>query len=453
MREREGNMRLGRAKGWADKALSKIFHHWEHEKATPEGREKARKMERAYKTWIWLQTAYRNPNIIAENVYDSATGIFDAKINSVTVRTNILKDANVLGIDVISQIATEANPTVKQRAVMERVSILDRDIALVQHAAMYGGESEAPREIRDTDFDLIKGQREWKHDGVTEVISEDMRRSQAKRYVQLLHEKMFKDSSLEQWRNRLGIEHVDGNLVIKNFEQIDTLLLENKNKGGRLTAEAIDKDRAYFMGTEDAQFRYFDVEALGERHNARLANDLESRAKAIMLAMKIWDMAKPKLDEKKYFETVQELYITEKDGRGPASADKLTKVVVRPMAEFYRQYVMSELPIIGKILSKYNEWSMSKVVFGPEAGDAWSINNMREHIHHLQQATGMPHHRLNHDGEEELLSVEGLENELAGTKSLAIAEMVFIGSFLVMGLTGFAAYSQSKKDNDAEDGH
>ncbi len=459
-RQREmegGSIRISRAMWWAKRyAEGGNLSGWES-LTSAEKDKKLNQLARAYGTWVWAQMVLRSPQTAAENVFMTEDGVQKMGKKRVSdLRKALIGE--ILHIDLDSQVTTEATPNASQRAYMDRITILDTDIAAIQHAALYGGSNGEPREITDDDINILKGDLDDpEHQG--QKVTEETRRQQAKAYIERVRKELLGD----QWRTMRDVEQALGisfgaanvkdlkkNIVpmkdmlhIANFENIDDILAQVKQNGGRLSAELIARPQDIFMGMDDTRLGDMDISNLGARAFARLTNDLEARKTAITYMQELLGEFKPKMNEKKVFELLEKLYIAEKAGRGPGSAQAFVYYFARLFGEYYRGDKYTKIPIVGRILQRYGPpSSVAQKVWKKEIGDVWSINNEKAFLRQVAQIGGLPMEEIEANGTHNKYSIKRLENELVAGNAWAIAEMVIIGAVLTAMMISFSAVTK-----------
>lgn len=443
-REREGGaMRLFKAKEWADLKLEEKYgkSEWNKKKYTKEGEEEITKYTHGYQAWIWVQTTMRSPTMVAGAVRDiSEAGEYvvggekmHRKLRSVIVK-------QILDINIEEDVKSEQTPQQKKRDMMARIELLESDVMLLQQAALYG-DSGKPRDILQKDIELIKGERQHIVDGKAVIVDEQTRRSQAWDYVQMVRVKMLGNgdwAKTDKWEAELGTGWKDANLdrlVIGNTEAIHRILEPiDDRKTALLTIDLLDKKQPIHMGLEDVQWRYLDLETLGERSWARRASDLESRANAIMAMIKHLDTLRPHPDLREMAKTLEEVYNAEKN-HDPNEAHKFVFLMAKATGEMYKQVTWGKFPLLGRLVSRVVPSSVAQQIYGTDHGAAWSTNNMHEFVGVVQQATKLPYKHVDPAGNPHPYNIHRLERELGATKLWAIVEMLGIGSVLAALLT------------------
>lgn len=417
-------------------------------------------MQRAYKTWVWVQLIQRSPLTVAENVFLTPDGRNNEKGNAKSLRRELIQ--SILGFDTKEKIATEATPNDEQLRYVKRVGILEADIASVQRVALYGGPKGEPRDIREEDFMCIRDDIKWARDPVTgEPLDVEKRRTQAKLFFQGVKDHMLADGmrSSGDWERKLGITLVPKTYVTKGesrdykdmldftkWKDIDTILTE-KNSGKLLSASIVDPSQDIYMGMDDVHAGELDLKNLGSRAFTRLTNDFLNRWQAVNIMPKLLAGLGPKMDKRVYFDDLKKMYEFERAGRGPENSAKAFYYhFARVGGEYYRGTKWGEAPILGKILGRFYPTSVAKRAWTSEYGDAWSINNMKEYIHELANQAVLPVPEVNPDGTINEYSIKRLERELLATPGWAIAEIIIIGYAIAVTATTAAALAKTKSE-------
>lgn len=447
--EREGgSMRLFQAEGWASrnvKAEYLAFHagaqesDWIKWKNTEEAREKIATYAKAYKTHIWVQTVMRSPTIVAGFArVPSETYQYMHENKPKLLRSVIIK--RILGntYDIEANVASEATPTTQKRTLMERIELLENDVMLVQQKALTGGRDQRPRDIVDSDMNVIHGTK----NGVSEAI----RRRQAKEYITQVRSYMLGTKSASQWESDLGM-HLDAsnNVVIDHMGNIKAILASMPGSP-LLTEELIDKKIPIHMGMEDVQWQYLDLQALGERSWNRRASDLMARASAIVAMQKLLSHLRPKPNLEELGKDMEEIYNQEQN-HFPMESEKFTYLMAKAVGEVNRQTAWAKIPFLGRIVSRLKPSSINQQVHGVEHGAAWSANNERQWVGIVQQATGLPLKEIDPNGEYHPYNIHKLEKDLNATRGVAIAEMIGLGVFIASAATILAAFTKGTEED------
>jgi hypothetical protein len=430
--------------------------------------------KRAYKMWVWVQTTMRSPTMVAGSVRVAADK--DNPLSTISVsgekRPRLLRNViiqKILGINVERDVASEQTPSEHQKGLMKQIELLEGDVMLLQQKALNGGPDGAPRDIDlAADLTAIEGTITLKIDGRDMVVDQGSRREHAKRYIEAVREKMLGEWSYADWVRELGVQlGADGQVVLTEDAYTKTSYMQlSKAAGGNHIADRagreakalinlnlIDTGRPLHMGLEDVQWRYFDLEALGERHWARRGNDLEARSRSIMAMIKHIDTLRPHPDLKEMAKTLEEIYNAEKD-HDPNEAHKFIFLMAKATGEMYREANYGKIPILGRVLSTFTESSIAQQIFGADHGAHWSTNNMREFLSMVSNATKLPHHHLDKAGNIHDYNMAKLEKELGATKFWAIMEMALIGSALTVAAVSLAAAAKGADDiKDEKGGH
>lgn len=446
-REREGGaLRMFKAKSWAEKQLSKELGDakWAKIKHSHEGEELLEQYSGAYKAWLWVQTTLRSPTIVAGHVrVPGETYMVDAK-HSLPRKLRSVVIEEILHINVERDVASEATPSFDKKFLAERISLLESDVMAVQQAALLGGPDHRPRDIRDEDFALLSGDRRIAIDGRAEVIDEITRRKEAKLYFEKVRDRMLGTmKTSQQWKDAFGVEmDKDGKLIIGKWRDGEHVFGLAK---GLLSEDLVSEKQAIHIGMEDVQWRYMDLEALGERNWARRANDLEARSNTIMAMIAHLDTIRPHPNVEEIAKSLEKIYVSEKD-HDPNEAHKFTYLWAKATGEIYRQRAFGGMPIVGRVAAKFMPLSIAQQIYGVEHGAFWSVNNMREYVGAVQQFAHLPHDHVDAAGNVHPYNIHGMEKDLVATRGYAIAEMIAIGFVLAAGITIFAAATKATEE-------
>lgn len=442
-REREGGaLRMFKAKSWAEGRLSQELGEtkWTKIKHTREGEELLDRYANAYKTWLWAQTTLRSPTIVAGHVrVPGEPYMVDAK-RSLPRKLRSVVIEGILGINIERDVASEATPSFDKKFLAERISLLESDVMAVQQAALLGGPDHRPRDIRDEDFALLSGDRRIAIDGREEVVDEATRRKQAKLYFEMVRDRMLGNiKTTQQWKDALGVSmNADGKLSISKWRDTEHVF---GHANGLLSEDLVSEKQAIHIGMEDVQWRYMDLEALGERNWARRANDLEARSNTIMAMIGHLDTIRPHPNVEEIAKSLEKVYISEKD-HDPNEAHKFTYLWAKATGEIYRQRAFGTLPYVGRLVARFIPTSIAQIIYGVEHGAFWSVNNERQYVAAVQQFAHLPHDHIDAAGSEHPYNIHRLEKDLVATRAFAIAEMIFIGFAIAAVITAAAAASK-----------
>jgi hypothetical protein len=413
------------------------YHHFQKEVKASIAKHKL-----AYETFVWTQTIMRSPTIIAGNVRDSLSMVpIKGEMVPRYLRNVIIEQ--VLGINVENDIRSESSSHTSQRLLADRVAVLENDVVVVQHAALYGGVNQMPRDIilegESNDLLNITGERGG--------VSEADRRKNVKQYIELVRKRMLGEKDISWWQSKLFRDpgqmfDAYGNLQL-NIDGVDQLFHKTDPKKktllpvsakALLTPREMLKKRPMHLGMEDVQQSVLDMIALGGRQNARRGNDFQARSDAVNAITKFLGHLRPHPDLKEFGKDFEEIYNLEQ-GHDPKHGKNFVKKLSEAVGRYYGQDWWAEVPGVGLLLKKVIPASLNADQYGPEHGVSWSINNKREFLGVVQQSARLDHHDM----------VE-LERRLGATRLLAILEMFVIGYAITAVLTGGVALNEGIED-------
>ncbi len=451
-----------------------------------------------YKAYVWTQYIMRNPQGAAVHVFveygqkpkknpadpKEEVKLYRAKLKS-KILHEIFKPADLQsyqslsdephflegGLVVERDIATGRELTSAQYALMERVRLLDGDLMAVQSYAMNNPDDPndltrgRPRDIVDADFDkCIKGNITLQEGDITVTVDGGTRRHQAKKYFKLVQQEFFGraqgDSGsgwdFQQWRDALGVTLKDDKLEftkdkIDTKEKVDIIFKQARDaKRGDilLTRKQVDKRISVHIGTEDVQWRYLDLNVLGERNWGRSGNDFLTKAKTDQLIMEHTHMLTGRPDRDKLVEAIQKIGITRK-GQDPKFAAMDAWFITKADWDVYRQRLFGWVPLAGRIVPGilHKPLSIAQKNLGPEMADAWSINNGLEFWQKVGQTRVIPYKRIIDGKDFGPYTMKSLKREMGVSNLLAIGELILIGSFLAAAGMMFEALKKSQEED------
>lgn len=433
--------RLKLSKEWAKNRKKKNggddHEHGHHGESNKEA-------ERAYKAYVWIQAAMRNPLDVALTVEEAVKPGKDQRKK--------LRDSIIFNILEIELPTDEISKNVKypkplSAEAMRKIQILEQDVFGVQQLAMTGGPDGRPRNLKLSDFD---------------VIPEGSRRKNAKMYWELTQKALLGRSGEDvdkYWFDTLGIkppEKAGDELIIEHIDKLHELT----QSGNKLTNAFLDRKPGLYDTTTDIHFKEMKfVQAGRSMLSSRMGDEFATRAKTVQGGMQHLSLLKPHItheDEQQFIKSIEAMATNER-GVGPDSSMLWAYTWGRATSELYRQQKWAAIPIVGRILGSTGWVPMSIAqVFGGRDGTYWSANNTYHFNHEISNRAGLPHHGHGSNGEHYEFNLERLNKETAATPRIATAEAIIIGGVLAGGgLAGLAIYSGIAKadDDSSESGH
>jgi hypothetical protein len=435
---------------------------------------------RAYRAMIWVQMAQRSPTIIAPHVeVPGRTYYVRGEQLKKNLRAVVLEDilgndeltrrylaekiggnpeaipADQLRLDMIKDVASEKTPDTHHRKLYARIGVLEADVMAIQQKALYGGPGGRPRDIGEADFEVLNGNVDIVvNNKKVGVVNEETRRAQAKAYVDTVRRNILGSRNEQDWMNRLGRElGATNDYTLANAEQIDAILHEASEQGSLMNQELLDKNPGIHMGLEDLHWRELDWPALGERHWARRAADLQARVNTTLGMIKYLDLVRMHPDDKEMVKVLTEMSASEKE-HFPLEGEKFVWLWARATGEMYKENWVGKIPFLGRILPKMGlPVSIMQWIYGGEKGASWSANNLFKFAHDVQSATHMSPKRWGADGQVHPYNAEELENGLGATRRTAALEMLLIGGGIAFAATAVAAIGTGVKSETDQEGH
>lgn len=439
----------------------------EHGMHHSEWKKKVEDLTSTYKTWVWTQYIMRNPQGAAAHTFVDYGQKPDGTKYRAKLKSKILNelftqhdlkdfDSSMTDLIVERDIASGGTLTSKQYGLMERVAVLDGDLMAVQSYAMEFGQH--PRDITNADFQTcIRGDKKIKlDDGKVVTVTEVRRREQALEYFKKVQREFFGkavgDSAtgwdVQKWRDELHHSFDSkGDLQFAHPEQIgDVFARATKESPGRLTRKLIDKKILVHIGTEDLQWRYLDLNNLGERHWGRRGNDFLTRAKTTQLEMEHFHLLTGHPDMGKLIESIQKIGANEK-GHDPKEAAKLAWEWGNATHEIYRQRKLGGVPFVGKILPLMGiPMSTVQERLGSRDAVAWGANNTLHYKDEIGKTRVIPHERIIDGRDFGPYTMHSFSRQVGASVPLAIVETLFIGYAIAAAATAITAFTKSSED-------
>lgn len=253
---------------------NKIESEWEmlQKKHGQEIEHLTKQYQRAFTSRVWVEMAMRNPLTVAHNTEIEVPDVIPGKTRKIKLHSYLAQQ--ILGIpledlkygEVAGKAAPYSSPSETQRRLMAEVMDLEGDLAAVREQVI-----EENRELKESDFDIIKDAKKKEH---------------ALQYWQLVRKTMFGDLDHEHLYEQFGlklaengedyevnwekIKRIDG--VLKHIGAETTGLAET---GGRirLDEEWVDKDWDRTFGSDDVAYRKMNILNLGPRQWVRRGGD------------------------------------------------------------------------------------------------------------------------------------------------------------------------------------
>lgn len=463
-------------KGWNNMQMEE---EWLRAKLGLEGwgednpwKQKITSRERAYKTWIWTQFIMRNPQGAASHIWvDSVRGDnpdpnknrrrerLRSKILHEIFTSNDLQQYGLTDLVVERDVASGHSVTGDKRRLMDRLAIVDADLMAVMRYAMNTGDR--PRDIMASDFETcIKGDKILRVKDQDVVITESRRREQAldfwKKVQRELLGKAVGDTGqrwdVNRWRQELGAP-VDWNvksdeIMFTNGENTNEIFdrAQRENPNIRLTKKEVDKQILVHAGTEDVQWSYLDINALGDRHWGRRAGDFLTRAKTLQLMMKHFHLLTGKAKMEDLVKSIADIGRQEKD-HDPKESAKFSSLWGIATHNIFRQRHLAGIPLIGRLLPSLGiPMSIAQERLGVHSAQYWSINNSVQFADMLGETRVIPDKRIVDGRDYGSYTMEEFRKNTGASRLLAALEMLAIGIIIAHLLAALDAGTKSVED-------
>lgn len=428
-----------------------------------------------YNAMTWVQMATRSPHIVARNTFVMEN--YNGKLRKKALRDKILEEMYP-GLDLEQFYDVGGNiQDAHKRWIREQIGVLEGDIDIVAHSALY--EEAGPRAIRDNDFDKIKAMRQnaqgvWEEDRAESIL----RQTKAREYFRKTKKAILGTWEEQDWMDHLGLHYSDhgaGKNLILNWDNIwddhhkhakhhiDHVLEEANEAAQRdptsapyfqLTKEFLTKKQRYLLSTEDVVWNKMELINLGYRHWARRGADFEGHAKGLKAEMKyLTRNLSVSGDMKPIFESFHEISEAYEEDDKYWSEKKLG-LHAEATAKFFKQgWQFSKTGLFGKLLALGMDSSIAQKVAGSRsAGAAWDSNKLFEFAHRLGAENLLPWKHADYiSGTEMAYSVHQLEKEIGGTKFHSLYEAITLGLMMAWMLT--IINGMTAPDEEKEGGH
>lgn len=446
---------------------------------------------KAYKTLIWAQTALRNPlGVAASQVVEYRAA--DGKLHKGKLKSKILneiftkEDLQPFGLStdlvVERDVASMRSISTKKRLRMERIAVIDSDLGSVMRYAM--NSEQFPRNIKVEDFDkcIVGDIVVDTPDGKTKTIDEKTRKNQAKEFWKKTQREIFGKAvddggaglDAQQIIEALRIEipeakekqkpgDINFGCIGKYKREYGEIIGSEKIDGAEAVLESIINNEAsksatvqlkdvlqqrvlVHLGTEDTQWRYLDLDTLGDRHWGRRGGDNLTRAKTIQLMMNYFHklVGKPKMED--LVKAIAEIGQSEK-GHDPKEAAKFGYLWANATADIYRQKNLGSVPFVGRLLPTLGvPMSVAQERMGVHSADYWSANNMLKFADLLGETRIIPGKRVIDGKDFGPYTMDKFRKDIGANRIAAALEMVLIGYSLAAVAAAVSATTKSIED-------
>lgn len=470
--------------------------------------EMAQKLERGYKSRIWIQAAMRNPLVVAREweVDWKASGGFERKDSP--LRKKIIKEI-LPNID-LDRVGREGQTTKEEMAMLDQVTRLEGALSSVREIAL-----RENRDLTESDFETIG--KENPNQTESEKIANLALRKNALRYWEMVKEEMLgrdesgKMRTAEEWYKELGIEDAEPNDDIKKYmkdhdihdisddmfeglrkhkiswEQIEKIDIDVHHRGrGRkkedgsyetfsildhghglksnlLNSWVVDRDWRYLFSTEDMGWEYLSVTELGERNPVRRAGDLKAHVDFNAgLDTLFMDIIKPHFVEEEFHKTMWQMWKAMSADDGNQAYDSCGRIFNSTMKMYKKaSYEFGKIPIIGyaatKIAGFVKPMSLMQILAGgPNYADAFTPQDIFRNIHEAEGAEYLQSSCVNPlTGEKDFWTewdAHSEEKSLGATKDAVMFEAGNEVFWMLLILIIYQAFKQANADN-AEGGN
>lgn len=420
-----------------------------------------KRLERAYKARVWVQTAVKAPLIIARQL-EVEVAKHGEELKKGPLRKKIIWD--ILGIDMddLELLGGDRNltPTTDQEAKFDRIADVEGALGSIQQAAI-----RENRELVDKDFD-----------DVIEKLTDTAKKQNfiyAKEYWHKVKRAMLGDKSAADYYDALGIKDADKDLKRGlrfhdiNWDKINEIDIDDKyiNSPGHfivngfgtelLNNELIDRNWRHLFSTEDMGWEFLNINALGSRNPVRRAGDLGSHVQFGQLFEKYLTdyVQRPVGNVDKMVEALHEMFAAMSGDFQDVAAEACARVAYSTGMIYKQADWAWQLPVgIGQIGSLFKATSISQEIHGRDRGIAWGPNDMLQWV----QAVGshiLPKARYSKfTGEETMPNSEWdrakLSKYLNGTKANATYEILNMTIMIATLITLYRAFTAKSEEEE-----
>ena len=430
------------------KYKSRIEGDWDKMGHHKEVKDLIDKYQKAFIARVWVQTAMRNPFIVAHNMeFEVPDEVLGGKKKMKLHKYIVQKVLGIFPEDIeYGQISDKAafasTPTIEQKKYMQEVMGLEADLAAVREQAVEWVNGEMKyRELRDSDFEVIKSEKN---------------KQQAKEYWRIVKQVMMGDSDPEELYERLGLKvhenREDYEVDWDKIRRIDKILDEEigvKGSGfaeinsGRvmLNKKWAEKEWEYIFGTDDTAYRQMNLSNLGPRQWARrggdgVAHEIGGKRVGQYLMHDVTTNPNPEDLAKALIEIVKSY-----EGDMIEAGWQVASILGYGTCKLY------ELDY--KRLGSVMQLEIMKTRRG---GAAWNANARRRFLDTLEHARALP---FTHEGTYDVQSVYTFPNDIHSLKKLLRAEnkdvwteILLMGAALAVAITLWKAITAPSEEEE-----
>ncbi len=425
-----------------------------------------KRLERAYKARVWVQTTMKAPLIVARQLDVEVSKFGEDKKGP--LRKKIIWEILGIDLDALELRGGQDNltPTAIQEAAFDRISDVEGALASLQQTAI--------RENRD----LIEDDFQKAIDVVADSKTGDPKQKQnfenAREYWRKVKKAMFGDKTASDYYDALGIKDAPNGNTSRGlrFHQIDWAKIKNINideksrhKSGQfivsglgtelLNNELIDRNWRHLFSTEDMGWEFLNTNALGPRNPVRRAGDLGSHVAFGQLFEKymIDHVQRPKPNIEKMVEAQHEMWVAMSGDFQDVASEAMGRIAYSSGMIFKKADWAWKLPFgSGPLLTLVKDSSIAQMIHGRDRGDTWGPNEMLQYV----QAVGshiLPRERYSRlSGEETMPNSEWsrtlLGKRLGGTKPNAIYEILNMTVFIATILMIYQAFTKKSEEEE-----
>lgn len=422
-----------------------------------------KRLERAYKARVWVQTAMKAPLIVARQLEVKLAHGLDEKglPQKGPLRKRIIWEILGIDLDELELRGGQENltPTATQEAAFDRISDVEGALASLQQAAI-----RQNRDLTEKDFtDAI---------GYVDDPKQKQNFEHARIYWQKVKKAMLGDKTAADYYDALGIKDApDGNIPRGlRFHQIDwdkikKISLENRHSAEHfivdglgteiLNNEIVDRNWRHLFSTEDMGWEFLNTNALGSRNPVRRAGDLGSHVQFGQLFEKylVDFVQRPVGNVEKIVEAQHEMWAAMSGDFQDVASEALGRVAYSTGMIYKQADWAWQLPMgIGQVGSLFTATSISQMIHGRDRGIAWGPNQMLQYV----QAVGshiLPKSRFSKlSGEETMPNSEWdralLSKRLQGTKTNATYEILNMAVFIATMITLYRALTAKSEEEE-----
>lgn len=416
--------------------------------------QRQKKLERAYKAYIWITAAMRSPLIVARELVSEKPYFINGHKRTGALRKKIIWD--ILKID-IDELDKQRTPRTDETGKEKIIADLETAVFSASEIAHRQG-----RDLTDADF---------------ETIHDLKLREQARKYWHMVRDVMNGPFSADKWYKKIGIyfrpedlakpvglrfHHIDWARVDKISlahvgERNHSIFSDDRegmcDRSELMDTYLVDRDWRYLFSTEDMGWEYLNVGAFGERNVVRRAGDLASHVQFNQgLEELLTNFLTERLDMEKTGEQLKKMWVAMSGDFGDIANEACGRIAYT-IGQMYRKADWSwRIPVIGQLVNIFKPSSIMQILYDQKHADSLGPNELYKWVHKVEELDILPPTRKSKlTGKPTFWSewdTELLEHRLGATQANMIYEIITMGAIIAILITLWRAFTAPSEEEE-----